>query len=386
MKTKLSAWKYVKNNKRVVGVLVTSLSLSFMAMYLMYVLLQTTVESFKPIMLELPKRVSYASLEDRDYGIYQEEYESYEAYDEAVTKKRNDLIERMKARPGISEVYYAPVINCMYQSVMGQFSYEVPLLSKEQIQGFLDHIDAKFTGGKMPSGEGEILVDEVLMKNAGFEIGDWFMADWYGEQFRVVGTIKSKYVICVGTPLKHTNNGIYLIVCNDETVTDLKSVLTDEGIQVSEGDSVFDAAYLADTYEEELAGVVSAVITGISVIVTVFLALLVMVAYISFMRNRVNEYCLYASIGYGRGEIYGMILREMAILFAFGTAIGLVLSLGGASLIISLLINPAGLIGSMLYPDRILKILAIYVFLMGILQIPVIVCVNKIKTIDAIED
>ena len=155
---------------------------------------------------------------------------------------------------------------------------------------------------------------------------------------------------------------------------------------MSEGDSVFDAAYLADTYEEELAGVVSAVITGISVIVTVFLALLVMVAYISFMRNRVNEYCLYASIGYGRGEIYGMILREMAILFAFGTAIGLVLSLGGASLIISLLINPAGLIGSMLYPDRILKILAIYVFLMGILQIPVIVCVNKIKTIDAIED
>jgi len=112
----------------------------------------------------------------------------------------------------------------------------------------------------------------------------------------------------------------------------------------------------------------------------------VLVAYISFMRNRVNEYCLYVSIGYGRAEIYGMILREMFMLFAMGAFAGLLISLGSGAILTQLLILPRGLTGKTFYGERILRILGIFLFLMGILQIPVVFLIKRIRTIDAIED
>ena len=139
-------------------------------------------------------------------------------------------------------------------------------------------------------------------------------------------------------------------------------------------------------FEKDVEGVINNVVFYISLVVTVFLALLVLVAYISFMRNRVNEYCLYVSIGYGRTEIYGMILREMLLLFAMGAIAGIIVSVGSGVLLTQLLILPRGLVGKMIYTDRILRILGIFVFLMGILQIPVLFLIKRIKTIDAIDD
>ena len=98
MKTKLSAWNYMKNNKKTVGVLVVALSLSFMAMYVVYILLATGIESFKPIMLELPKRVSYINLTPETMGIRKEEYETSEEYSEAVDKRRDEIMEELKKK------------------------------------------------------------------------------------------------------------------------------------------------------------------------------------------------------------------------------------------------------------------------------------------------
>ncbi|MBO7096485.1 MAG: hypothetical protein J6V94_05950, partial [Lachnospiraceae bacterium] len=125
--------------------------------------------------------------------------------------------------------------------------------------------------------------------------------------------------------------------------------------------------------------------SGVMLAVMIILTIMVMIAYVSFMRNRVSEYCLYASIGYGRSEIYGMILREMLILFGLGSLVGLAVSLIGGLLIHELLIVPAGLIGHLIYPVQIFKILAIFIFIMGMLQLPVLVCLSGIRTIDAVE-
>ena len=88
-KMKLSAWKYVKNNKQVCAVLISALSLSFMTMYVIYVLLQTTVESFRPIMLELPKKISYASITGSSYGLDVNGYETYEELEAAYDEKQD---------------------------------------------------------------------------------------------------------------------------------------------------------------------------------------------------------------------------------------------------------------------------------------------------------
>ena len=47
MKSKLSALKFVRNNKKQVWVMLVALSLTFMTMYLINFLLLTTQESFR---------------------------------------------------------------------------------------------------------------------------------------------------------------------------------------------------------------------------------------------------------------------------------------------------------------------------------------------------
>ena len=386
MKNQLSAWKYVKNNKRAVAVLVTALALSFTAMYAAYVLLITTTESFEAVTVEMPKKISYASLGNKAYGVLRDDFETYEEFKAAYDAKQEDLIEKLRAYPGIDDALYTQVIRSTYQSVMGSYSFEVPLMEPEKIQGFLEHIDAKLLDGRMPKEAGEVLIDETIRKNGGYHIGDWFQKDWFGETFRIVGTIQSKGLLSVGVPNGYSNNGWYIVVYNDESTTDLTGILQSMGIQLGDEDEVLDAKEYYRAYRKDVGDVIDAVLVTLFVIVMTFLAILVLVTYVSFMRNRVNEYCLYASLGYGRGEIYGMMLKEMTILFGFGTALGLLISLGIAFVLHGLIIEPKGLIGHIVYEEQICRILGTYVFLMGVLQIPVLFSLQRIRTIDAIED
>ncbi|MBR5420970.1 MAG: ABC transporter permease [Lachnospiraceae bacterium] len=383
---KLSAWKYVKNNKRVTGVMVLALALAFVAMYVIFVLMQTSAESFKPVMLKMPTRVSFADLSGKAYGLKGEDYETDEEYMAAYDSKQQELMDALKQKPGIEDAFYTQILNSKYQAVMGQYTFEVPLMEPERIPSFLKHMDAELIEGRLPAGDGEMLVDATIMKNSGYELGGWFMPDWYGEVFRIVGVIRSEYLISMGTPMGYTNSGFYIVVCNDENTTDLTGMLKEQGIELTEADTIWDAASYREAYKKDVQDTIDMVITGICLVVMIFLSILVMVAYVSFMRNRVNEYNLYSSIGYGRYEIYCMILKEMLILFLIGTCTGFLLSLLSAALLNELVILPRGLVGKVFYTDQILKILSVNLFIMGILQIPTLVCLSRIKTIDNIED
>ncbi len=386
MKTKLSAWNYIKNNKKTVGGLIVALSISFMAMYVVYVLLATSIESYKTIMFELPKRQSFVSLTPEAMGVKKEEYETTEEYSEAISSRRNEIIEELKKQPGIDDACYTQIIDCVYTAVMGQWSYEVPLLEKEDIPSYLKHVGAELVEGRMPEGDGEVLVDKTMMKNQGLSVGSWFMQNWYGENFKVCGVIESEGMACVGTPMGYTNGGWYILILNDEKTCDAEKLLSEIGIKISDQDEIIDAVNSAEQYDSEIKGPIETVINAIFAIVIIFLAISVMVAYLSFMRNRVNEYCLYASIGYSRNDIYGMIIREMLLIFGIGIFIGFLTAIVIAVVINKTLIDPKGLVGHVLYGNRLYGIVSTYIFIMGVLQLPVLLNINDIKTIDAIED
>ena len=89
---KLSAWKYIKNNKKTAGVMIIALAFSFMAMYLIYMLLVTAVECEKPVKLEFPKKVTMFKLSDQTMGVMREDYEDAKEYDEAVERRREELL------------------------------------------------------------------------------------------------------------------------------------------------------------------------------------------------------------------------------------------------------------------------------------------------------
>lgn len=386
MKSKLSALKFVRNNKKQVWVMIIALSLTFMTMYIVNFLFLTTKESFKALFLKQPLRVAYLDITPDTMGVQKDDYASNDEYNSAIDKARENMIADIKEHEGIRNAYLTQTLYANYQGIVGGVGYDFPLLSKEEIPEFVNHMGAKLIEGRMPEGDGEILVDEKVLKNKKMEVGGYFNESSYGHTFKVVGVLTSDYMTCVGTPMGYTNSGWYIVVLCDEDNADMTKVLKDIGITPTEYDTMYDCADWADMYKELVTEQLDAALLAILIVVIIFLAISILVAYVSFMRSRVNEYCLYTSIGFGRKEVYGMIMREIVLIF------GISIILGGLVTIIimiylgSFVLEPMGLIYKYFYLEHLLRILAAFVAIVGALQIPISVTINNIKTIDMIEE
>lgn len=386
MKSKLSALKFVRNNKKQVWVMIVALSLTFMTMYIVNFLFLTTKESFKALFLEQPKRVAYLDITPGTMGVEKDNYASDDEYSVAIDKARDNMIADIKKHEGIRDAVLTQTIYASYQGIIGQVGYDFPLLSKEQIPEFLNHMGAKLIEGRMPEGDGEILVDEKVLKNKKMEVGGYFNESSYGHTFKVVGVLASDYMTCVGTPMGYTNSGWYIVVLCDEANADMTKVLKDIGITPTEYDTMYDCVDWADMYEELVTKQLDAALLAILIVVVIFLAISILVAYVSFMRSRVNEYCLYTSIGFGRKDVYGMIMREIVLIFGISIILGGIVTVIIMIYLGSFVLEPMGLIYKYFYPEHLLRILAAFVAIVGALQIPISVTINNIKTIDMIEE
>ncbi|MCR5530703.1 MAG: ABC transporter permease [Lachnospiraceae bacterium] len=382
MKSNLSAWNYVKNNRKNVATMVVALALSFAAIYIVHMLLMTSVESFKPMALTQPKKMGFfdlskatldsAAVPGAEYGTPEE--------------KLDALVEALRQTEGIDSVILTQTLRTDYRAVVGSLSMKVPLYEPDDIPAFLSHVGAKLTDGRMPEADGEILIDEVILKNMKVQIGDWYLPKQYGEVFRIVGTIKSDGMYCVGVPKGFVNNGWYHVVLYDADHSDLETLLGKYGIRLGAEDAIDDAVTNEKFYERDCVKLIEDVVKAISAIVMFFLGVTMLIAYVSFLRNRVNEYCLYASIGYSRFEVYGMMMREMLLIFLSGLVLGILTAIPACLVFRMTIINPRGMIARMIYPDKMLEIGGLMLFIFGIIQIPILFCIRGIKTIDMLED
>ena len=386
--SRLSAWKYIRNNKRTCFVLILALAMTFAAMYVVAFLLNATLESIKPIAFELPKKMGCVKLSGDSLGVNGNDYETGEAYVEALNAARQKYLDDLNADPDVEKAYLTQVLNASYNGVVGGIGYAFPLLAAEELPTVMKHFGAELVEGRMPEGDGELLIDEKIMKNGRMKVGDWFQKNSYGEVFIVVGVIRSKEMVCMGTPRGMYNSGwAFVVLCNEKSA-DLRELSSKYGVIVDEnnGDSLSDICDYKELFEKDFKAVIDSVITGILLVVMIFLSISVLVAYVSFLRNRVNEYCLYASIGYSKGEIYGMLMREMGILFLAGIVLGVVFSIIIMNVMNAVLIVPKGLSVQWFMKEQVLRIVGAFAVIVGALQIPAMISINSIKTIDMMED
>ena len=386
MKSKLSALKFVRNNKKQTGVMIIALSLTFMTMYIINFLFLTTQESFKSLFIEQPKSVAYIDLCLDTMGIDSDACKTEEELFDKVEEARNDIIDKLKKHEGISDVIYTQCLYAHYQGIIGEVGYDFPLLETNQIPSYLEHMDAKLIEGRLPQKSGEILVDSKVFNNQHMAIDGYFNELAFGKVFKVVGVLDSDNLTCVGTPQGYTNSGWYMVVLCDEKNSDMSKVLKDIGISTTEYDSIFDVVDWAKMYKESVTDQLDTALLGILIVVMIFLTISILVAYVSFMRNRVNEYCLYTSIGFGRKDIYGMMMREIGIIFGSSIFLGAVITIIIMLLMGNLVLDNLGLVYKYFYPEHLLRIIAAFMAIVGLLQIPIIFTINNIKTIDLIEE
>lgn len=386
MKSRLSALKFVRNNKKQVWVMIVALSMTFMTMYVINFLFLTTKESFKALFLEQPKKVAYVELSPETMGVDSASYSSEEELYQGIDEARNSIMDKLKAHEGISDVIYTQCLYANYQGIVGGVGYDFPLLEESRIPDFLEHMGALLTEGRMPEGPGEILVDKKVLQNKKMKIGGYFNESSYGKVFKVVGVLDSDVLTCVGTPRGYTNSGWYMVIlCNEENA-DMSAVLKDVGIETTEYDTIYDSVDWAKMYKELVTDQIDAALLAILIVVIIFLAISILVAYVSFMRSRVNEYCLYTSIGFARKDIYGMMMKEIGIIFGLSIVIGAAVTIVIMVLLGHFMLDSLGLVYHYFYPEHLLRILTAFLAIVGFLQIPVIVTINNIKTIDMIEE
>ena len=366
--------------------MIVALSLTFMTMYIINFLFLTTKESFKALFLEQPKRVAYLELTLDTMGVKKEDYDQEDEYNLAIDQARDKMIADIKKHEGIRDAVLTQALQANYQGIVGAVGYDFPLFSKEQIPKYVNHMGAKLIEGRMPEGDGEILVDEKVLKNKKMEVGGYFNESAFGHTFKVVGVLASDYMTCVGTPRGYTNTGWYIVVLCDEAHADMTKVLKDIGITPTEYDTIYDAVDWSKMYKEMVTEQLDGALLAILIVVIVFLAISILVAYVSFMRSRVNEYCLYTSIGYGRNDVYGMIMREILIIFGISIILGGIVTVIIMIYFADFILEPMGLIYKYFYPEHLLRILAAFVAIVGLLQIPISITINNIKTIDRIEE
>lgn len=383
---RLSAWGYIRSNKRKAFVLILAISLSFMAMYVIKFVLGSTGESFRPMMLENPKRVFYVDMTAESMGIDVSAYETGDELVEAAHARREEIMEKLREVEGIDGVYFNQLLTASYDGIVGGIGYEFPLLEAEQIPGFVEHMGATLIEGRMPQGEGEILVDSVVFRNNKFELDGYFLERHFGKTFTVVGVLRSDNMTCVGTPHGYTNAGWGIIVlCNEEN-SNAKELFAKIGVTLTDNDEIIDREQYIGFYRDEVESVVSSAMTLIIAIIILFLSVSIIVAYISFLRNRVEEYCLYMSIGYSRGNVYGMIMREIGLIFGISIISGSVIAVIVMKLLGMSMMDPIGVVYRYWYPEHLFTILAAFCAIVGILQIPIIVSINGVKTIDKMEE
>ena len=106
MNSKLSASKFIRNNKKQVWVLIIALALSFMTMYIINFLFMASEVSFRPMCLEQPKKVAFISVNSDTFGISIDDYETLEEAAAAAQARKDKFMEDLKSMGASSELTY----------------------------------------------------------------------------------------------------------------------------------------------------------------------------------------------------------------------------------------------------------------------------------------
>lgn len=385
MKQKLSAMKYIKNNKWRVAVLIVSLSLCFVLTYLTNFLLSSTEETFRVILMENTKSVQYVRLAGSSLGI------DVENLDDSINlqydEKSLELVSKLKKHKGVKDVNYSQVIYNEITAAVGMWGVEIPLVLKEDVENIIKHYETKITEGRMPENPGEVVLDRAAIKNSGYKLGEYFNEETCGKAFKIVGILDSERYLGCGIQTEKYWGAPVIMILSDGSIEDVSLLLEEEGITVRETyDTVNDRKNGEKELRKEIVDVIGVSTTIVYVGILILLSISLFIVYSMYLRDRHNEWCLYCSIGYSRKEIYYSILRELLFTFAVALVAGVIIIILSMFVLDFAMMKPQGLKCRYFSPETLGEILCAYALLIGFLQIPVRYALYRIRTIDAMDD
>ena len=375
-KSRLSPWPYIRNNRVRSTVLVISLAVFVVLIYMMNYIIGGVEEPYWLANVEPYDRIQYAAAA---IDITPEDYATVEEYRLGAWQAVSEQCDAIRGEAGIIDAKVCSMQRVVFQATVGT-NYQECLLfeGKSDCEEYLQHMDGRLSSGRMPEAAGEILVDQRLVDN---NKHSGLLLSLIGTRYHVVGVVDSPYYLACGIAHPGENN-IRILLLTESAQVDARPIFEKHGFRLK----LYTDRASAEVNHRASIGDLDTVQTLFTVVSAALLMICVVVVLALHIMDRHNEWCLLNSIGFTSGEIYLMALKEMLICMGIALAVGAVLCFGVSMLIKFLLFQPRGLYVKIWRPQVIPRILAVFVALLGIIQIPLFSGMRKIQTIDEIEN
>lgn len=365
MKTGISALLYMKNNKRRILVLVLTLGLFMTMLYSISFILRLSEVTFYNAMVERSEKMQFFGFSS--------------ANEENISNK--ELAERFSSLENVDYAFPSIYITPHLKAAIGELGFDAPLVDKENLPIVMDYMGAKLLKGTIPEKPGEVILDEKSAKNMGISIGDTI----YTKDFTVTAIASCDSYFVSGIYPEGYTDRMCVVVLSKGKGIDYTKALEDMGYSTEKA-IVYDNITLTEDYNVSIRDSIGLPKNIITIFSTVVLCICIAVVFNMYLRDRHEEWCLYSSIGFSSGEIYLLAMRELLITWGLSILMGTVLSATLAAVISGIMVTPMGLMADYIMPDTLFMIFCMLVFLMGIMQIPLMFAISRIKTVDAAEE
>lgn len=395
---RLSAWFYLKNNKKRAAILILSFGLYFSLLYVVQFFMHPTTYMDEVIAVQGAERMQSGYLNGldelnekmklgMDMSLWAPEREAtYEELVAEINKGTARLEEVLEEEGTADHVFVCNSYGINIDSFGGSSYYSAPMLTGEELVTFTAYLGLEFIEGRMPEQPGEIFMDENMARNIGFSVGDYL----FDRETKLVGIVKYDTYVAAGIDYaeeKYPDRNLYLL--NNGTIPDLKKYFARFGVQA--GTEQFSTIEIyadkvnATEEVEELAQELQMPLKVMSYSIAFVLGLTVFFVYRLHVQDRYAEWCLYRSLGYSERAIYSLSFREFGICMGFSIGLSAMISVM-LCMVGAMIMRSRGMFYEYLLPQVLLQILGIGTLLSGMMQIPVVVAMRKVKTIDAMEE
>ncbi len=375
-RSKLSPWPYIRNNRVRTTVLIISLSVFMLMIYCVNYVIGGIGEPFYQSDVAPYDRIQLVASQ---FDMNGADYETDEEYLMEAWNRARSACASIPRQDGVVDAKAFAWQDVPLNSVIGSTSVDCFLFEDaKDCEEYLSHMDAKLVSGRMPEKAGEIVLEKRLINN---HKNDNDLMKYMGDNYEVVGTVKSDYYLAFGIAQPGENDINELLLIEPGSQVNPKEAFEQSGYETS---WFRDKAKALKNHEESIGamGTVQTLLTAVS---GALLLICVSVVLSLHIMDRHSEWCLLHSIGFSTGEIYVMALKEILICVAISVVTGAVLSALTVIGLHTFLYEPIGVAIKLWRGDAIPRILVVFLALIGVAQIPIFTGMRKIQTIDAIE-
>ncbi len=395
---RLSAWFYLKNNKKRAAILILSFGLYFVLLYGVQFFMHPSVYMDEVIAVHGAEKMQSGYINDltklnevmnlgMDMSLWEPERSAtVEEKVAEINKGTHKFAELLREEGTADHVFICNSYGIYVSSFGGDGYYSAPMLTRDELVTFAEYFELEVIEGRMPEQPGEFLMDERMAKNRGFTVGDYL----YDSESKLVGIVEYDTYVAVGIDYADGYNPdrhIYLL--SNGKISDLKEYFAkfgiEAGIESSSAIEIYSDQVNAIKKVEKFSAELQAPLSVMTYSIAFVLGLTLFFVYRLHVQDRYSEWCLYRSLGYSQKEVYSLAFREFGI--CIGISVGLAAVITAVLCVIgAALMRSKGMFYEYILPPVLLQVLGIGTLLAGIMQIPVVIAMQKVKTIDAMEE